>query len=251
MAGKLQRHLAEVTERAEGLATRATPARLDQGEIVRLGIRVPDVRRAQKAGYSFSVAPAEEQLGIWDFIWRHSSHYEVMSQALYAYQHRQLKRKEVTIIRQWVERCTCWEHSDDLSKIYATVVEENPGWMVPTLQSWNRSNNAWKRRQSMVSLIEYASKRRRFLPFEQLIAFIEPLLGDEEYYVQKGLGWTLREIHNAYPEETADYLNRRALAISPRAWSAATEKLNTADKARLNAARKAARQGNPPATDDH
>ena len=242
MTGNLQQYLAEVTERAEGLASHVTMPKREQGEIVRLGIRVPDVRRAQKTGYSFSSAPAEEQLEIWDHIWRHSSYYEVMSQALYAYQHRQLTRVEIATIRQWVERCTCWEHSDDLSKIYATVVEENPSWMVPALKSWNRSNNAWKRRQSMVSLIEYASKRSRFLTFEQLIAFIEPLLGDEEYYVQKGLGWTLREIHNAYPDETADYFNRRALAIAPTAWSAATQKLKKADKARLNAARKAARR---------
>lgn len=248
MTSKLRHCLAEVTERAEGLANRVTPAGPDGGGISRLGIRVPDVRRAQKTGYSFSAAPAEEQLRIWDHIWRHASHYEVMSQALYAYQHRQLTRGEVTTIRRWIERCTCWEHSDDLSKIYASVVEENPGWMLPTLKAWNRSGNAWKRRQSMVSLIEYASKRRRFLPFEQLIAFIEPLLDDQEYYVQKGLGWTLREIHNAYPEKTADYFNRRALAIAPAAWSAATEKLDKADRARLNAARRAARRGNAPAT---
>ena len=168
----------------------------------------------------------------------------MFGQALYAYQHRELKQQEIATICQWIERCSCWEHSDDLSKIYATVVEENPNWMVPKLKTWNQSNNPWKRRQFLVSLIEYAGKRRRFLPFEQLIAFIEPLLGDDEHYVQKGPGWTLPEIHNAYPQETADYINRKVLAIATLAWSAAAEKLDKADKARLNAARRTARSMN-------
>lgn len=107
----------------------------------------------------------------------------MFGQALYAYQHRELKQQEIATICQWIERCSCWEHSDDLSKIYATVVEENPNWMVP-------------------------------------------------------------EIHSAYPQETADYINRKVLAIATLAWSAATEKLDKADKARLNAARRTARSMN-------
>ena len=90
----------------------------------------------------------------------------------------------------------------------------------------------------MVSLIEYASRRKRFLSFQELIAFIEPLLDDNEYYVQKGLGWTLREIYNAYPQETARFIQRNVLRIAPLAWSAATQKLGKTDKAKLSAARK-------------
>jgi hypothetical protein len=56
----------------------------------------------------------------------------------------------------------------------------------------------------------------------------------------------LREIHTACPLETVDYIDRRVLAIAPLAWSAATEKLDRKEKARLNAARKAARSGNRP-----
>jgi 3-methyladenine DNA glycosylase AlkD len=231
-------HLAEITERTEALVGRCVAPDMKGQEIHRLHIPVPMVRRAAKKGYAFVSDSPRENLEIWDYIWHQSACYEVVSQALYFYQHRNLSRAEANTIRNWVERCACWEHSDDLSKIYATVVEINPGWIVPTLKKWNRSNNLWKRRQSMVSLIEYASRRKRFLSFQELIAFIEPLLDDNEYYVQKGLGWTLREIYNAYPQETARFIQRNVLRIAPLAWSAATQKLGKADKAQLSAARK-------------
>jgi 3-methyladenine DNA glycosylase AlkD len=243
MTSQLANHLREVTERTERLAGRAGAPALEADQITRLGIRVPDVRRTQKHGYSFSAQPPAVQLNSWDYIWRHSNTYEVMSQALYAYQHRELLLEEIAVIRRWIERCGCWEHSDDLSKIYAAVVEANPSWMVPTLAKWNRSSNPWKRRQSVVSLIEYAARRSRFLPFEQLIALVEPLLDDDEYYVQKGVGWTLREIYNAYPVEAAGYIEDKVLQIAPLAWSAATAKLDKRDKLRLNAERKANRAG--------
>lgn len=146
---------------------------------------------------------------------------------------------EIRTVIKWVERCTCWWHSDDLSKIYATSVEATPHWIVPTLKRWNKSDNPWKRRQSMVSLIEYASKRERFLPFVELLAFIEPLLDDDDYYVQKGLGWTLREIGNAYPQKFQGVMQKYAARLAPQAWTGATKNLNKDEKARLRAIRSA------------
>ena len=200
------------------------------------------MRRAVKQGDSFISESHSSNLKVWDYIWNQSAYAEVMSQALYFYQHRELNREEADTIRRWVERCTRWEHSDDLSKIYATVVEAHPRWLVPTLQQWNRSDNPWKRRQSIVSLIEYASKRQRFLPYEDLIAYIEPLLDDEDYYVQKGLGWTLREIGNAYPMEVARFMERNAARLAPQAWTAATKNLGSDQKAHLRAIRSAGRR---------
>lgn len=230
--------LDEVTARITDLAGRSTPLRTDDSGMGRLRlISAPEQRRASKAGYSFSGAPTQTLIRIWDHIWRTSDLMEVMNQALYTYQHRTLQKVEVIKIRAWIDRCSCWEHSDDLSKIYADVVEANSDWMLPSLQRWNRSRNPWKRRQSVVALIEYASKRERFLPFETMITQVESLLDDADYYVQKGVGWTIREIGNAYPDQGAYFLERHAARLSPQAWSGATKNLDRAQKARLKALR--------------
>lgn len=69
-----------------------------------------------------------------------------------------------------------------------------------------------------MSLLEYASKRSRFLPFVKLISFVDQLLEDSEYYVQKGVAWTIREIYNVYPIETLEYLEKNILRIQPEAF---------------------------------
>jgi 3-methyladenine DNA glycosylase AlkD len=205
---------------------------------LRFGLTVPKIRKRFKEGYSFSGA---SELQAWDFIWKNSRCFEARSQSLYFLQGRSLTRKEFDLARQWVSGLSCWEHSDDLSKSYAGVTEENPGWILPWLERWNRSPSLWARRQSVVSLLEYASKRRKVLPFPQLIRFVDKLLEDEEYYVQKGVGWTLREIYNVYPRETLAYLRENLSRIRPLAYSPATEKLSLELKAELRLERKRAR----------
>jgi 3-methyladenine DNA glycosylase AlkD len=224
------------------LATIDTLATSPQG-FVRLNLRVPAVRKLTKTPYHFLERSSLSIAQQWNYIWRNTPYYEVACQALYYYQHSSLEHHEIKIIQQWINRCDCWEHSDDLSKIYAQSIEENPSWLLPTLKQWNQSKNPWKRRQSVVGLIEYASKRQRVLAFEVLIDSIDNLLADEEYYVQKGLGWTLREIHNLYPCLTLDYINARLTSIHPIAYSAATEKLAPQIKAKLTRIRKDYRQG--------
>lgn len=236
----MDRFLREVEARTEQLS-RGPRTQRDESGIYRWRIPVPQVRAAVKKGYSFFGESDRRVVEIWDFIWRSSNCYEVMSQALYYYQSRSLTRAELSKIKGWVHRCQCWEHSDDLSKIYAQVVEDQPDLMLPTLRGWNGSRNHWKRRQSLVSLIEYASKRRRFRPFSELISFVEPLLTDDEYYVQKAVGWTLREIGSAYPEETEQFLRDHVLAIHPLAWNTASQKLNKDLKSQLNDLRRASR----------
>ena len=229
--------LGEITAHTRSLAAHSA-GELSEAGFRRLFIRVPAVRAALKNGYTFLDDSQASIIAIWDYIWRHSEWYEVAHQALYYYQHKTLSKLEFNRIKTWVNRCDCWEHSDDLSKIYAQVVEDNPGWILPVYQSWNRARSNWKRRQSIVGLIEYASKRKQVLPFATLIDFVDPLLKDGDYYVQKGVGWTLREIYNVYPAEALAYIEHNVTLINAKAYSAATEKLDKPTKARLNAERK-------------
>ena len=158
------------------------------------------------------------------------------------FQYRSLKKTEVSTLFPWIKQVRCWEHSDDLSKIFAQALEENPQWVLPRLKKWNKSKNPWERRQSVVSLIEYHGKREKVLPFKELISFIHPLLADEDYYVQKGVGWTLREIYCIYPKQTMKFFEKHLNAIQATAYSASVEKLDKKTKADFRQQRKKYRE---------
>ena len=114
--------------------------------------------------------------------------------------------------------------------------------MLGQLEQWNKSTNLWNRRQSLVSLLYFSRTKKVVLPYNTLINFIDSLINDQEYYVQKAIGWSLKELYNVYPKETLQYLNENIKRVSAIAFTAATEKLKKEDKERLKRIRKPNRQ---------
>jgi len=127
---------------------------------------------------------------------------------------------------KWSSEIDNWAHSDTYCGVLAQVFEENPQLLTTTYQKWNRHKNPWLRRISLVGLFYYSRLRKKRKPsFEMTTNFISAHLQAPEYYVQKAVGWTLRECYNTYPSETLAYVESNLHSIHPHAWYATTEKM--------------------------
>ena len=212
------------------------------------GLSVPTQRALFKKGFSFSGLPLAKQLEIWDRLWKTSSQYDIMTFAL-MFVNKHLKAFEPVeiwnITREWVSKVDNWAHSDQLSTIYADLLEIEADLIYAQYGIWNKSVNPWERRQSLVGLLNYSKLRKKVLQFEKLSSMALVLLKDDDYFVQKGVGWTLREMGNVYPEETFALLTGIIAIIHPTAFTAAIEKLTITNKEQLKELRKAARKKLP------
>lgn len=212
------------------------------------GLSVPAQRLIFKTGFSFSGLSLTEQLEVWDRLWKASNQYEILAFAL-MFADKHLKDFEHTVIwnvtKQWVSKIDNWAHSDQLSTIYSDLLEMEPDLIYTQYGVWNQSANPWERRQSLVGLLNYSKLRKKIMPFEKLTPMVIALLKDDDYFVQKGIGWTLREIGNVYPEETLALLTENIGIIHPTAFTAAIEKLTIANKNQLKLLRKTARKKLP------
>ncbi|KKU33699.1 MAG: alkylation repair enzyme protein [Candidatus Uhrbacteria bacterium GW2011_GWE2_46_68] len=197
-----------------------------------LGIRLPHLRALYKKGFSFSDKPHETQSKIWNTIWREALVHEAMHLPLFYFEERKdkLTPKDWAMLKSWISRIDGWEHSDMLSKIYSFLLERFPKLVYPTLKKWNRSLNPWERRNSIVPLILYASPKRKYLPPSKILPLIKILLKDPDPYVQKAVGWTLRECHTLYAKETLAFFHTHIRTFSAIAFSYATERLTLSEK---------------------
>jgi 3-methyladenine DNA glycosylase AlkD len=205
-----------------------------------LGILTPQQRLISKKGFSFSALPQNELDKIWCHIWNHGKEFEVLSQSLmyYGYRKAQLGIKEWKFLKTWVKRVDNWAHSDSLSDVFATLHDANPPAIFPQFETWNKSSRPWEVRQSLVALFYYARARQKKPPFGRVMRMVKGAFSHPDVYVQKGIGWTLRECYNTYPELTWEFLVSRAATLSPVAWQAATEKLSLRQKNYLKYLRK-------------
>jgi Predicted DNA alkylation repair enzyme len=193
-----------------------------------IGLTVPMQRSIFKTGYTFTTLSVEDQLPLWDAIWKSTDLYEVLSQCIYFIEKnwQKLDVKEVwKTIKSWVQKIDNWAHSDGLSDIYAHLMEKIPEEIYGQYERWNKSDNPWERRQSLVGMLLYSKKRKTLLPAIKLLNMVEPLIQDKDYFVQKGLGWALREIGNIYPEETMAFLHKNCTILHPVAFTTAIEKI--------------------------
>ena len=67
---------------------------------------------------------------------------------------------------------------------------------------------------------------------------IEPLMTDDEKFVQKGLGWFLREAWKKHPLETEDFMLKWKDRCGRIIIQYATEKMDRENKERFRRARK-------------
>lgn len=229
-------------------------------ELEVLGLALPQLRAIQRAGFSFdpfrrnaaagsgakAAKPLEARaeralLKAWDAVWSESRLFEAKIQPLLYYEGR-LQTLDAKLhwptLKGWAADIDNWEHSDRFSKIFAQLLEQSPDLVYPTLARWNRSRLPWLRRQSLVSLLCYDNLRERRPPVRKILPLVNKLLADSDVYVQKGVGWTLRETGRAYPAETREFLRMHIRELSSIAFSAATEKLGKSEKQALKDLRK-------------
>jgi 3-methyladenine DNA glycosylase AlkD len=235
-------------EVAQALASIGNPElgeaiRKDRGsQLEHLGIRFPELRRRVKQGFSFYALPEEQVLEVWDALWMSSPYGDVLFAALEYY--APIVRKSVSpdlwpVVRDWSARVDNWCHSDLLSGLYSRALERYPDEVYPQIQVWNAAEGEWLRRISIVSLVHYSGQNAAFLPPEKILPLISNCLGDDRHYIQTAVGWVLREMERAYPDEIAGYLESNASAMSASAFSRAIERRSADSRARLREVRKA------------
>jgi 3-methyladenine DNA glycosylase AlkD len=71
----------------------------------------------------------------------------------------------------------------------AFLLKHYPKQMDPILRRWSRSDNIWKRRAAILSQL----RRGAGTDLTLLYRCIEPSLGSDEFFLQKAIGWALRD----------------------------------------------------------
>jgi len=238
----MKKYLDEVTKKC------ARPKRLSKhhsqnyynSKLECLGMTVPEVRFIYKNGFSFSDLPQNEKFKIWSYIFKTSNIFEVKSLCI----HFVDSLKETDLLKHWpkyktwVKYIDNWAHSDGYSSTIARLLELDQKTIFPTLKKWNTSKNPWERRQSLVGLFYYSSSRKKTIPLNLALPLVQKRIKDDHYYVQKGVGWTLREIGNLDQKVLVTFLQKNIKVLSSVAFTTSIEKLSLDQKTTLKNARK-------------
>ncbi len=113
------------------------------------------------------------------------------------------------LCEQWVGEDSWWDVVDNLAPqilgpYFLQFPEERDVW----IQRWMDSGNFWLQRFCLVFSLGYKDKTDTVL----LAKTIQALSGSKEFFIQKAIGWALRQYARTDPEWVMDFVGNNALA---------------------------------------
>ncbi len=206
-------------------------------------IKRKDLKALLKNEFSFSSKSKMEIAKIWSYIFKNTEHLDMGSLAIDYFKQFQNKKTHPIeqywpLLKTWIPHIENWVHGDMISGLYCDCLSAKPDMVYPHLLKWSKQKSPWKNRMAMLSLLYYYNPKRTLLPYKKVIQLVDPHINKDHYYLQKAVGWTLREVIKAYPKNGWSYVTKHAVQLSPTAYTTAFENIPANKKKKFKDARK-------------
>lgn len=119
-----------------------------------------------------------------------------------------LKKEDITEIHFLLTNHSWWDSVDSiasnlLGKYNLQFPENKSAW----LEDWRESENFWLRRSCIIHQLKYKNNT----DFELLKSLIRENKHDKEFFIQKAIGWSLRQYAKYQPELVLEFVEQEEL----------------------------------------
>ena len=96
-----------------------------------------------------------------------------------------------------------WDTVDYIaSNLVGVHFQKYPDLMYPVTEKWMNSGNIWLQRTSLLFQLKYKKKTDVML----MTNYIQQLQGSKEFFINKAIGWILREYSKTDGDWVRDYV---------------------------------------------
>ncbi len=186
-----------------------------------MGVRVPEI-----TGISAAAARkygGKDLLALCDRLWETNIHEARIAAG------KILERKEVTNIEgiwarvdRYKEDLDSWAIADHLAHAAFRCLEQEPLYLDEIENKWLHHPSFWVRRASLVFTLFLAKKGK---DPERPLSWAAGMVDDHEWFIQKAIGWWLRELSKHNPDRAGIFLEEYSSRMKPFAVREASKYL--------------------------
>ncbi|MBD0335470.1 MAG: DNA alkylation repair protein [Cyanobacteria bacterium Co-bin13] len=127
---------------------------------------------------------------------------------------RRLPAEKLPLLEHLIVTKSWWDTVDMVaSHLVGNLLARHPEIRDPVVERWRVSENFWLRRTTLLFQLHYKNRTDRQL----LFALIQSNLESREFFIQKAIGWALREYSKHEPEAVLTFVEQTPLpALSQR-----------------------------------
>lgn len=109
----------------------------------------------------------------------------------------------VPVMEFLISKNSWWDSVDSVaSNCTRDFFKKNIPLQIPVTQKWMDSNNMWLQRAALLFQLNYKDKTNEAI----LYSYILKLKASNEFFIQKAIGWALREYSKTNPESVTKFL---------------------------------------------
>jgi 3-methyladenine DNA glycosylase AlkD len=121
---------------------------------------------------------------------------------------KQWNKNDIRLFEKLIINKSWWDTVDFIAnQVTGPWFKLYPDQIVPVTGKWNKSKNIWLQRMSLLFQLKYKKETDTELMFE----YICHLSGSEEFFVQKAIGWVLREYSKTNPGIVKKFISENDL----------------------------------------
>jgi 3-methyladenine DNA glycosylase AlkD len=164
------------------------------------GIPMPERRDLQKTFVDFfKTLPKEQQLEIVEALWSKSErefHYAALD-FVDTWKAKEYEINDIRLFENLICKQTWWDSVDTIaSKFVGRFFTRFPQLIDVKMEDWRQQDNFWLHRTSLLFQLSYKEKTN----FNLLISQIESYKRNKEFFIQKAIGWSLRQYARVNPD---------------------------------------------------
>jgi len=182
-----------------------------KNRFVHYGLKTPIRREIQKPFLLKSYLPEKQiMLEIVRTLWdRPEREFHYFAQELIFKYHRQFEPADMEYFEYMITHQSWWDTVDFIAtKLVGTFFKMYPDLIQTYTDKWLKSGNMWLQRTALLFQLKNKDKTDA-----QLLGHcIEYLIPSEEFFINKAIGWTLREYSKTNPDWVLDFVESHALS---------------------------------------
>lgn len=180
------------------------------------GVPTPLLRQVCRTVFAEIAFPtaSDWQTAVLD-LWRNARFREERYAALYLTADKRGKLFQtppaVKIYEELIVTGAWWDYVDEIaSRRVGPILRDHPAPMRRMMLTWSKSDNLWKRRTTILCQLGFKAET----DLELLYTCIQPSLESREFFLQKAIGWALRQYARTDAAEVKKYVRRNHTRLS-------------------------------------
>lgn len=175
-----------------------------------LGIKTPLKNEILKAHYKKFGYPEKSKMNNYvKFLWKQKEReFQYVAINFCEKLTKKFVPEDIEIIEFMIENKSWWDTVDGIIKLNKAYFQKFPELVNKHTEKWINSENFWFNRSALLFQLNYRDKMDKDLIFK----YIQKVVDSKEFFVQKAIGWILRQYSKFNPDAIIEFVNNNKLA---------------------------------------